>query len=70
MEMIQSPWVMINISAKNGGLRELWLGWVRSCDGDGCLAVMEHEAGIEQVTGHRLESGHDYRSGHEFGLEY
>ena len=32
-------------------------------NGDGCLATMEHEAGIEQVTGHRVESGHGYGSG-------
>ena len=39
-----------------------------SCDRDGRLAVMEHEAGIEWVTGHRLGSGHGQGSGHEFGL--
>ena len=38
------------------------------CNGDGCLAMMEHEAGIEQVTGHRLGSGHGYGSGH--GLKF
>ena len=30
---------------------------------DGRLAMMEHEAGIEQVTGHRLGSGHGHGSG-------
>ena len=52
------------------GQRRLWLGKVLGCNGDGCLAIMEHEAGIEQVTGHRLESGHGYGSGHEFGFGY
>ena len=47
-----------------------WLGQVLSCNGDGCLAVMEHKAGIEQVTGHRLGSGCGYGSGCEFGLRY
>ena len=32
-------------------------------DGDGRLATMEHEAGIEWVTGHRLGSGHGHGSG-------
>ena len=32
-------------------------------NGDGRLAVMEHKAGIEWVTGHRLESGGRYGSG-------
>ena len=49
---------------------ESWLGKVLGCDGDGRLAVTEHEAGIEQVTGHRLESGHRYGSGHESGFGY
>ena len=31
---------------------------------DGRLAMTEHKGGIEQVTGHRLESGHGYGSGH------
>ena len=31
---------------------------------------MEHEAGIERVTGHRLGSGRGYGSGCEFGLGY
>ena len=34
-----------------------WLGTVLDCNGDGHLATMEHEAGIEQVIGHRLKSG-------------
>ena len=34
-------------------------------NGDGRLAVTEHEAGIEQVTGHRLKSGRRYGSGHK-----
>ena len=47
-----------------------WLGKVLGCDGDGCLAMTEHEAGIEPVTGHRLESGHWYGSGCEFSFGY
>ena len=47
-----------------------WLGMVLDCNGDGHLATMEHEAGIEWVTGHRLGSGCGYGSGHEFGLGY
>ena len=39
-------------------------------DGDGRLAVTEHEAGIEWVTGHRLESGHMYGSGCKSGFGY
>ena len=35
---------------------------------DGCLATTEHEAGIEQVTGHRLGSGRGDGSGH--GLRF
>ena len=31
-----------------------WLGMALSCNGDGCLAAMEHEARIEWVSGHRL----------------
>ena len=48
--------------------RELWLGKALSCDGDGRLAAMEHEAGIERVTGHGLGSGCRYGSGREFGF--
>ena len=33
------------------------------CDGNGCLAVTEHEAGIGQVPGIRLGSGHGFGSG-------
>ena len=52
------------------GQQKLWLGQALGCDGDGHLAVMEHEAGIEWVTGHRLGSGCGYGSGSEFGLGY
>ena len=34
-----------------------WLGTVLDCNGDGHFAMMEHKAGIEWVTGHRLGSG-------------
>ena len=40
------------------------------CNEDGHLAVMEHEAGIEWVTGKRLGSGRGYGSGCEFRLGY
>ena len=52
------------------GQWRLWLGKVLGCNRDGCLAIMEHEAGIERVTGHRLESGHRHGSGCEFGFGY
>ena len=50
--------------------QRLWLGKALGCNGDGCLAMTEHEAGIERVTGHKLESGHRYGSGREFGFGY
>ena len=71
--------IMTSVSAKHrsdgnrGRVRRLaamemgaWLRWrwVLGCNGDGHLAVMEHEAGIERVTGHRLGSGR------KFGLGY
>ena len=31
--------------------------WVLGCNGNGCLAVMEHEAGIEQILGLDLDLG-------------
>ena len=34
-----------------------WLGMALDRNRDGHLAMMEHEAGIEWVTGHRLGSG-------------
>ena len=52
------------------GQQRLWLGKVLGCNRDGRLAAMEHEVGIERVTGHRLRSGHRYGSGHEIGLGY
>ena len=45
-----------------------WLSTALDCSGDGRLATMEHKAGIEQVTGHRLGSGHGYGSGHVLGF--
>ena len=50
------------------GRQRLWLGKALGCNGDGRLAVMEHEAEIEQVTGHRLGSGCGYGSGHRFSF--
>ena len=45
------------------GQRRSWLSMALDSDGDGRLAMMEHEAGIEWVTGHRLGSGHGHGSG-------
>ena len=45
------------------GWQRLWLGMALDHNGDGCLVVTEHEAGIERVIGHRLKSGHGYGSG-------
>ena len=50
------------------GRWRLWLGPVLDCNGDGHLAMTEHEAGIEWVTGHRLGSGHVYGSGGGLGF--
>ena len=52
------------------GRQRLWLGMALDRNGDGRLAMMEHEAGIEQVTGHRLKSGRGYGSGLGFGFRY
>ena len=37
---------------------------------DGRLAMMEHEAGIERVTGHGLKSERGYGSGRGLGFGY
>ena len=37
--------------------QESWLGQVLGCDRDGHLAATEHKAGIEWVTGYRLDLG-------------
>ena len=50
------------------GWRRSWLGTVLDCNGDGCLAMTEHKAGIERVTGHRLGSGRGYGSGCGLGF--
>ena len=50
--------------------RRSWLGTALDCNGDGPLAMMEHEAGIERVTGHRLKSGRGYGSGRGLGFGY
>ena len=55
---------------RTDGPRRWWLGKALDCNGDGRLAMMEHEAGIEWITGHRLESGRGYGSGHELGFRY
>ena len=39
-------------------------------DGDGHLAATEHKAGIEWVTGKRLESGHRDGSGRKSRFGY
>ena len=43
---------------------------ILNCNRDGHLAAMEHEAGIEWVSGRRLWSGHRYGSGCRLGIEY
>ena len=53
---------------RTDGQQRSWLGKALDRNVDGHLAMMEHEAGIERVTGHRLGSGHGYGSGHEFGF--
>ena len=53
---------------RTDGWRRSWLGKVFDRNGDGRLAVMEHEAGIERVTGHRLGSGRGYGSGRGLGF--
>ena len=45
-----------------------WLGTALDCNRDGHLAMPEHEAGIEWVTGHRLGSGRGYGSGRGLGF--
>ena len=52
------------------GQRRSWLGTALDHNRDGRLATTEHEAGIERVTGHRLESGRGYGSGCGFGFGY
>ena len=42
---------------------KLWWDKALGYDGDGHLTAMEHKAGIEWVTGHRLKSGRRYGSG-------
>ena len=48
----------------------MWLGKMLGYDGDGRLIVMEHKAGIERVTGKRLESGSRHGSGRKSGFGY
>ena len=45
------------------GRRRSWLGMALDHNGDGRLAMTEHKAGIEWVTGHRLGSGRGLRFG-------
>ena len=51
-----------------GSWQRLWLSMVLDRGRDGRLAMMEHEAGIERVTGHRLGSGHGHGSGRGLGF--
>ena len=50
--------------------QKLWLGQALSCNGDGHLAAMGNEDGIEEVTGLRLGSGYGHGSGCECWLGY
>ena len=52
------------------GRQKLWWDKALGYDRDGRLAATEHEAGIEQVTGKRLESGHRNGSGRKSGFGY
>ena len=52
------------------GRQRSWLGMALDHNGDGHLATMEHEAGIERVTGHGLESRCGYGSGHGLRFGY
>ena len=49
------------------GWRKSWWDEALDYNGDGRLAAMKHEVGIEWVTGHRLGSGHRYGSGRRYG---
>ena len=55
---------MDSFLARHGNEGKSWLGEALDSDRDGHLAVMEHKAGIEQVTGHRLGSGRKFRLGY------
>ena len=68
MGMIHGLWMMIVVLAKTDGWRRSWLGTALDRNGDGHLATMEHEAGIEWVTGHGLKSGRGYGSGRGLGF--
>ena len=50
------------------GWQRSWLGTALNGSGDGHLTTMEHKAGIEQVTGHRLGSGCGLGSERGFGF--
>ena len=52
------------------GQQRTWLGKVLGYDGDGRLIATEHDAGIEWVTGKRLESGCRHGSGRKSGFGY
>ena len=52
------------------GQQKSWWDKALGYDGDGHLAATEHKAGIERVTGPRLESGCGYGSGRESRFGY
>ena len=60
---------MLSWPRVNGRWRS-WLGTALDRNRDGCLAMMEHKAGIEQVIGHRLKSGRGYGSGRGLRFGY
>ena len=68
--MIHGLQMMIVVSAEMDGRQRSWLGTVLDRNGDGHLAITEHEAGIERVTGHGLKSGHGYGSGRGLRFGY
>ena len=69
-EMMRSVWMVSDALAKTRGSMGSWLGRALGCNRDGCLAAMEHEAGIEWISGHRLGSGCGCGSGCGLGPGY
>ena len=57
MGVIHGLRMMVFVLAKMDGQRRSWLGMALDHNGDGRLAMTEHKAGIEWVTGHGLKYG-------------
>ena len=68
MERPHNIQVMGNTSAEDRGSQRIMAGYGHlACDRNGCLVMMEHKGGIEQVVRFRLGSGCGYGSGHRSG---